>query len=360
MPIGSPIPSAGGHREQSWTAPVPPSPGWTQPAFGYLALPHSAPPPPVPPRRRRRRPVLLLGIGCLLAALVCGLLTAAQYRSERSAPAVVRRYFAALAAGDAEAALGFGTTPPKGNYLTGAILRQQLDRAPLADLTVQRTDLAGNRGTVTVRYQLRFGTGVEQRTDVVPVSRHGSSWRLDRVAARVEVAVTSAGADRVTLAGGRLPSAPVLLFPGALPLGTDTSAVAVDGRPALSLSPAQQTSEITVSVTAAARSRLQRSLDRALAGCLAGTAPQANCPQPGDARPVPGSLRGTALPQQQPLQINLALGGRLELSGSVPVRGSWQDWDFNNQAVRRTGDTQLDLHASASAADLDAIYWGSS
>jgi hypothetical protein len=75
---------------------------------------------------------------------------------------------------------------------------------------------------------------------------------------------------------------------------------------------------------------------------------------------VPGSLRGTALPQQEPLQINLALGGRLELSGSVTVRGSWQHWDFNNQAVRRTGDTRLELHASASAANLDTIYWGSS
>jgi hypothetical protein len=72
---------------------------------------------------------------------------------------------------------------------------------------------------------------------------------------------------------------------------------------------------------------------------------------------VPGSLRGTALPMSLPLQISLGIGGVIQLAGTVTVRGSWQVWDFNNQPVRRTGDTVLDLHASASIADPNTIYW---
>src|SRR6185503_10549670 len=154
--------------------------------------------------------------------------------------------------------------------------------------------------------------------DTVPVIRDGSSWRLGRVAVPTQVAVTSPGADRLTLAGGRLPRGPVLLFPGAVPLGSDNPAVQVDGRPAVRLGPAdRQTSEVSVSLTTAAKDELRRSLGTALAGCLA----------------------GTALPSSQPLQLSLGIGGVVQLAGTVTVRGSWQVWDFNNQPVRRTGDT---------------------
>src|SRR6185503_12731645 len=157
--------------------------------------------------------------------------------------------------------------------------------------------------------------------DTVPVIRDGSSWRLGRVAVPTQVAVTSPGADRLTLAGGRLPRGPVLLFPGALPLGTDNPAVQVDGRPSVRLGPAaRQTSELSVSLTAAAKDQLQRSLGTALAGCLAGT-PAPDCPDAGDSRPVPGSLRGTALPSSQPLQLSLGIGGVVQLAGTVTVRG---------------------------------------
>ncbi|MFL6163693.1 MAG: hypothetical protein ACJ74U_15920 [Jatrophihabitantaceae bacterium] len=344
------------------SAPAPPDPAWrSEHATGYLPLPDTVPVPPTPPPRRRpRRLIPLLGIGCLLAALVCGAITVVQYRAERSPAAVVRRYFAALAAGDAAVALGYAAVPARGDYLTASVLRQQLDRASLTGFTVLRSELAGDRGTVSVRYQLRFGTGPRQLTDIVPVVRRGSSWRLERVAASTELAVTSSGIDRLTLAGGTLPSAPVLLFPGALPLGTDNPAVQIDGQPALRLSPAQQSTEITVSLTDAAKTHLRQGLDRALASCLAGGSAQPNCPQAGDSRPVPGSLRGTALPPRQPLRMSLDLGGVVELAGTVTVRGSWQTWDFNNQAVRHTGDTDLDLHASASIAKLDSIYWSSS
>ncbi len=350
--------------------PVPPHPHWAPPAPGRpaaqlpagLPLPAVAPVPPAPPRRSRSgRSLLLAAVGCLLAALVCGLLTAAQYRTDRSPQTVVRHYFAALAAGDAAAALGYGQAPPRGGYLTDSVLHQQLALARITDLSVQRTELTGTRGTVSVSYRLRFAAGGDQRlTDSVPVVRHGSSWRLDRVAVMTELTVTTPGADRVTLAGGRLPTKPVLVFPGALPLATDYPAVRVADQPVVGLSSDQQSTELTVVLTGAARASLQRSLGTALARCLAGTAKQPGCPQAGDSRPVPGSLRGTALPLRQPLDMYLGVGGAVHLSGTVPVHGSWQDWDFNNQPVRHTGDTDVTVDAIASVADLNTVYWSSS
>jgi hypothetical protein len=301
--------------------------------------------------------LLLTGIGFLLLAVLSGLLAVGQYRYDQSAQTVVRRYFTALAAGDAAAALGYAAVPPSGSYLTAEVLRQQLQLAPLTDLVVQGSQLSGDRGTVSVRYRLRFAGGDQQLTDSVPVIRHGSSWRLDRVAVATEVAVTSSGEDRLTLAGGRLPSGPVLLFPGALPLGTDNPAVHVNGGPSIQLGPgARQTSQVSVSLTQAAQDELRRSLSTALAGCLAGNlAP--DCPAPRDSRPVPGSLRGTALPVSEPLRIGLGLDGVIQLDGTVTVHGSWQVWDFNNQPVRRTGNTDLEVRASASIADLHTVYW---
>lgn len=336
-------------------APAPPPPGWTPAAY---LLPTEVPPPPAAPTRpKSRRWLLLLGIGCLLLALLSGLLAVAQYRRDQSAQTVVRRYFTALAAGDAAAALGYAAVPPRGSYLTAEVLREQLRLAPLTDLVVQGSQLSDGRGTVSVSYRLRFTDGDEQLTDTVPVLRDGSSWRLGRVAVATQLAVTSPGEDRLTLAGGRLPSGPVLLFPGALPVGTDNPAIQVDGRPSVQLGPADRaTSELSLSLTAAARDELRHGLSSALAGCLAGN-PAPDCPDAGDSRPVPGSLRGSALPMSQPLQINLGIGGVIQLAGTVTVRGSWQVWDFNNQPVRRTGDTVLDLHASASIADLNTIYW---
>jgi len=304
--------------------------------------------------------LLLAAIGCLLVALVSGALSVVQYRRDQSPQAVVRHYFAALSDGDAAAALGYAAVPPHGPYLTATVLHEQLERASLTDLSVQAVRLSGDHGTVSVHYRLQFDGGQEQLTDSVPVIRHGSSWRLARVAVRTTVSVTSSGADRLLLAGGRLPSGAVLLFPGALPLTTDNPAVAVDGGPSVQLGQAGQTSEVTVSLTAAAKSRLQASVSTALARCLTASTAALDCPQPTDSRPVPGSLRGTALPMSQPLQISLGMAGEVSLAGTVTVRGSWQDWDFNNQRVRHSGDTDVDLHASASVANLGAIYWSGS
>ena len=339
---------------------VPLPPAWTpaNDAAAPLPLPPNAPvPPALPGRPKPRRALLRAAAGCLLAALLFGVLTVFQYRSEHSAQAAVRRYFHALATGDAAAALGAAAQPTRGAYLTDSVLRQQLRVAAITDVSVQGAHLTGDSGTVAVRYRLRFASGAEQVTDSVPVRRHGSSWRLDRVAAATEVTVASAGTDRLTLAGGKLPDQPVLLFPGALPLSTDNPAVQVDGHPMLRLEADQQPTEVTASLTDSAKERVRNAVEQSLAGCLRPATARADCPAAGDIRPVPGTLHGSALPSRPPLVISLSLKGEVDVAGVVTVHGSWQDWDYNNQPVRHTGDTKLNLFARASVADLDTIYW---
>jgi hypothetical protein len=358
----SPAPSIDSSRP--WTAelpgiPLPPPLGWRPATAAAYPLPPTAPVPPAPPGRPKPpRALLLAGVGCLLAALLFGMLTVFQYHSAHSAQAAVRRYFHALATGDAAAALGAAAQPPRGVYLTESVLRQQLRVAAISDISVRGAHLVGNSGTVAVRYRLRFASGAEQVTDSVPVRRHGSSWRLDRVAAATELTVASAGTDRLMLAGGKLPDRPVLLFPGALPLGTDNPAVQVDSRPVLRLEADQQPTEVTASLTDSAKERVRHSVEQSLAGCLRPTTARPNCPAAGDTRPVPGTLHGTALPSQPPLVISLGLNGEVDVAGVVTVHGSWQDWDYNNQRVQHSGDTKLNLFARASIADLDTIYWG--
>src|SRR6185437_8367427 len=85
-----------------WAPPPPSSP----PAFGQFGLPAAAPAPPAFAHRPRRRWRLLIG-ALVCAALAAGFGTAAasQYRTDQAPGAVVSRYFAALAAGDAATAL---------------------------------------------------------------------------------------------------------------------------------------------------------------------------------------------------------------------------------------------------------------
>jgi len=287
-------------------------------------------------------------------ALLLALLAAAQYHADRSPQATARRYFTALARGDAAAALGYAATPPRGPYLTATVLRQQLAVAALTGLQVEGIR-PGN--LVEIKYQLQFASGVEQVNDLVPMVRYGSSWRLARAAVEVRVAGTDDGFDRLTFAGGRMPSKPVLVFPGALPLSADRPAVRLAGQPSAPLSGQHDEVQLSTELTPAAIATARQTLSAALTACLTGRSVEPRCPVAGDRRPVPGSLRGTAAPFPTPPTVTLLSGGLVELTGTVSVHGHWQDWDFNNQPVAESGISGVDLQAQASVDDLHTLHW---
>jgi hypothetical protein len=341
--------------------PVPPPPGAAR-RLPPLQLPTGAPPaPPVAARRRGRRGWLVAGVACLVLAVLSGALTAAAYSDARGPRNLVRQYFAALAAGYASRALAFAAVPPKGPYLTASVLRQQLQTARLTDIRVGSVQVAGDTGRVQVGYRLRFpGTAPREIQDTVNLVRHAGTWRLDEVATSTTVEIGSSGSDRVTFAGGAVPTAAVLVFPGALPLRLDSPALRFDGGPSVRLADSGPT-DVSISLTDTARARLDRSVGAALNACLTGRSADPNCPTAPDDRPIPDTLRGTGAVTGNALSEYLsgAGGGLIQVSGTVAVHGSWKDWDFNNQVVPKSGVAEVDVLATASLADLDSVYWSS-
>ena len=340
---------------------APPSPGWPSPAAGGLALPVDAPqPPPVRRARRRRGPLLVGALLFLVLAVLLGALTVDQYRVDRQPGAVVSRYFAALSAGDAPAALALAVAVPPSPYLTSTVLRQQLAIARITDVVVGSTVRHGNSATSQVSYRLAFGSTSTPVSDAVDLVRSNSSWRLTRAATDIHLSAIGGGTNRLTFAGRPLPTGVVRVFPGALPIGTDYPAVQPAGHPMIRLIDEDQDTRLDAVLADDAKRLLDGSLARALAGCLTGASKDPHCPQPAVSRPVPDSLRasmdqvrsGTAS-----ITLSASADGQIVLIERVTVQGSWRVWDFNNQQVSRTGRTELAVQAKASVADLTTIYW---
>lgn len=342
---------------------VAPPPGqqaaWTPP------LPVSAHAPVLP--RHRRRPIGRLVLAALLsAALATGLgLTAAHRYAARSGPeSVVRAFFAALADGDAPAALALAENPPRGPWLTSAVLRRQLQAAAITGITVLASTRLEATATVRVRYELRYPDGAQQVSDTARLVRRGSSWRLSRVAGQVRVTAASADLGRLRLAGRRLPPAAVALFPGALPLAADPAAlraVTVPGdQPVVRLADPSLAARARLTIPPALRAQAEQALDRLVARCLAAGSRDPLCPLPVTGRPIPGTLHGTARPiVAGSARIVLQRGGSgvLSIRARLTVRGSWQAWDYQNQVVTRRGNATVDLAARVAPSRPAQAFW---
>jgi hypothetical protein len=174
------------------------------------------------------------------------------------------------------------------------------------------------------------------------------------------MAAQSGSANRLTFAGRPLPVEEVRVFPGALPLGTDSPAVRPNGQQLTRLIDDGQHRDLSVSISDEAKATLRQSLNRALARCLTGASKDPNCPQPAGTRPIPGSLRGsenTAGSDPPSFDLTSAADGRIEVTDNVSVTGSWRMWDFNNQSIKRSGQADVRVQALASVADLSTIFW---
>ncbi|HEX8768695.1 MAG TPA: hypothetical protein VF714_10010, partial [Jatrophihabitans sp.] len=335
-------------------AAPPPAPVHQHP----LPFPGEAPPPPAAPARRRKR-----GRGAgrwLLAALLAAVLAAGlglaagqRYAARSTAESVVRGYFDALADGNAPAALAFADAPPHGPYLTSTVLRQQLQVAQLADISVLRTTRLGATATVEVRYRLLFGSGARSVSDTAKLVRRGSFWRMSRVAGAVSVSAGSPAAGRLRLAGRKLSTAAVTLFPGALPLAADppglqvlarTPAASAGDQPIIRLADTRVAVQARIALSPQLREQAERATQTLLTSCLAPASKDPLCPLPGLARPVPGSLHGSApaIATLDPrVELEQSAAGVISVQARVVVRGSWQVWDFENQVVQRRGSVTV-------------------
>ena len=298
-----------------------------------------------------------------------GQAAADRYAARSSPESVARQYFQALADGDAPGALALADAPPRGQFLTSLVLRQQLRVAPLADIVVLRAATLGATATVEVRYRLLFGAGARPVADTARLVRRGSSWRMSRVAGAVTVSASSPAGDRVRLAGRRLSAAAVTVFPGALPLAADppglqvlahTSAGGPDDRPMIRLADTRLTARARVALSPGLREQAERAAQALLATCLAPASKDPLCPVPGSGRPVPGSLHGSApaVATVNPrVELEQAGTGLISIRARVPVQGSWQVWDFENQVVQRRGRVTVVLNARVYLDRPTQAFW---
>ncbi|HEX8092282.1 hypothetical protein [Jatrophihabitans sp.] len=353
------------------TAPAPPPPAWPVRHQHPVPFPAHAPAPPAAPGRHRRRTGrwLLAALMSAVLAAALGLAAAHRHADRSSAESVARGFFRALADGDAPAALAFADAPPRAQFLTSEVLRQQLQVAPLADISVLRGTRSGATATVEVRYRLLFGSGARSVADTATLVRRGSTWRMSRVAGTVEVSAGSPVAGRVRLAGRKLPAAAVTLFPGALPLAADPPALQVlartpaggaDDRPIIRLADTDLVLKAQLSLSPELRQQAERAAQTLLAGCLAPAGKDPLCPVPGSGRPVPGSLHGSApaiATVDHLIELEQAASGVISVRARVPVRGSWQVWDFENQVVQRRGPVTVVLDARVFLDRPTRAFW---
>jgi hypothetical protein len=305
------------------------------------------------------------------AALIAGSAVAVTSYLRADDPAeVVRGYFAAVARGDAAAALGYGDLPAAASrLLTRDVLASQRSRAKIDVLTVVAVHRGGNAGgtdnvaEVDIRYQLAYRSGPTTVTDTVDVRRHGRSWRLGQAAVPVTLAMTQAQ-NRATIAGAAIPREPVALFPGALPVVFDTPNLDLAApSPTVRFSAAGKLT-VVPAVTPAARTAATAALTTAVARCLRGTGQaDPSCPTPDDPRAVPGSLHGTVrTPVRDAVTVSVSDGadGLLDVSGWIRVAGQYAQLNFDNQKVAIAPKKAVQLSAHCYATDPATIAWDNS
>jgi hypothetical protein len=303
---------------------------------------------------RHHRGLYWVAVLAALAALATGaLITASAYVSESEPETAAVAYFHALGRGDAAGALGLGNLPPgPRTYLTREVLHAALSVARISDVRVLSVTRHGRTAKVTLEYHL----GSAQVSDAVPLVRHGRGWRLTRTAVPVHLQVIK-GADRMTIAGARVPNTTVLLFPGALPVTFDTPNLDLGKLQVVHLDGAAVPQKIQPVVSPAGKQRVDAAARAAVQACVSGKTSH-GCPRPARQGVVPGSVRGRVVGNVD-LQIAAAPGARglLKITGPVKVEGSYQQLDFNNQPVRRTGSITLMVSAQCYATSPAKIAW---
>lgn len=312
--------------------------------------------------RRSRRGWYWAAVATAIAVAVAGTVVAAtSYVHESNPRTVVAAYFDALAAGRAADALALGDIPDGDrSYLTDDVLKAQLDVGQISGLTTGDVQRQGSRAVVAVHYRLDAANlDPTDVTDTVPLHRHGAGWLLERSAVVVPPIAANAQ-TRVALAGTALPTQPILLLPGALPVQTNAAELGFD-RSATVVTFDGAAPGVSPVITDAGQAAIGAALDAAVATCLANTSSMPNCPlYVTGARVVPGTLTGTVTtPPSARSTLRLAEdpGGAVTARGTFVVDASWRQLDFDNIARATAGSLTLSYSATVFLVDPIVVQW---
>lgn len=337
---------------------TPPDPG---PHCIWLA-PQWSPPPPARRGRPFRTLLALLAVVALVGGAVVAVLTAIRVSSPTE---VVEKYFAALRAGDAPAALSYGVTPAGDrSFLTSAALGAQNRLAAMGSVQVDAATVSGRTARVSVTYTLTPAAAPTrpsiQTTDVA-LHRQGRGWALDRTAAVVRVLPVGA-AQRATLAGAAVPAGPVALFPGIAPVRYDTPLIEQQLNSGYLTLTSTAPVKVGAQLSESGRSAVEASVRTAFTTCLARptAAASRSCPltPTTSGRPVPGSLRGSL--RRSTFDVGPALrdaDGLVRTSGDFFVDGHYQTLDFNNLSSTDTGTVEVNFVASVYVTTPGTVRW---
>ena len=142
--------------------------------------------------------------------------TSAPPTTTATAADAVQGYLQALAGGDAKAALAYAATPPADDtLLTKEVFAQAHRGAPITDIVVD-PPTGVNPGSVTASYQLA-GDQVDETFNLQKV---GDVWKIDQVAAEVDIALVRALKVPVVVNGVKVKSDTVYALPGAYKVTT--------------------------------------------------------------------------------------------------------------------------------------------
>jgi hypothetical protein len=201
--------------------PFPAGPSFGSPPFGGP-----------PPRNRRRLILTVAGAVIAVIVVVAGVVVFGVGSSDSGGPKTagdaVKGYLEALAKGDAAAALSYGLNPPPDKtLLTDEVLKKQLDKLPITDIKIVKSDESGE-----VQVTANFGDNAVDETLYLKRGADGGAWKLENVAYPLDFKSdggyeSPALIASIALFGKPIPSsARPYLFPGWVDVGNSNPNVA--------------------------------------------------------------------------------------------------------------------------------------
>jgi hypothetical protein len=282
------------------------------------------------------------------------------YRQTSGPDGAVKGYFAALERSDAASALAFGDIPDGARtLLTSRVLREQQHLAPISNVQITDVQHSGKTATVSVHFVLDFSGERLGVDDSVQVIHRGGSWRLARVAATTRLDVLQA-IDRASVVGAPVPPDAVLVFPGAAPIRLDTPYLAVEPETSIVTLSGSNDTAIGITVSTAGRTAIRSVLQTQLQSCLTtGAKADPRCPLP-TPRAVPGTVRATLPPNAADavgMVVQADSSGLVQLTGKLPLNGTYTALDFNNIAHGYRGAFTLPVQALAYPGSPVVVSW---
>jgi hypothetical protein len=181
---------------------------------------------------------------------------------------------------------------------------------------------------------------------------------LAQTAVSVDLTLKTAQ-HRASVAGAVVPAGRLLVFPGAVPIAFDAPALQLAAGRIVRFDQSKRPA-LVVAVTSVGQQMVSDAVAAAVRNCLGSADPDPLCPMPTGGRAVPGTVRGAVDDEIPDLTVTVAsdADGRIEVTGQVPVTGSYAQLTFDNQrAAKQVNRYPLAIRAHASALTPNEIVW---